>query len=218
MSLNQPDGFLALPDGGRGAPVLVVHPWWGLNTTIKNMCTRLAAAGFVVFAPDLYHGTVTAVIDEANELVRALDYEAASADVAAAIAYLDEQAGRPAGGLATIGFSMGAWYAAEASTQFPERVRAVVLYYGAVPGDYSGAQASFLGHFAENDPYEEQEYVEATEADLRRDGRPVALQVYPGTTHWFAEADRADAYDEAAAELAWQRTVAFLNETIGQGS
>ncbi len=190
----QPEGFLARPPAGQGPGVLVLHPWWGLNDTIKAYCSRLAAAGYVVFAPDLYHGVVTAVIDEANELVQSLDHEAAAADVAAAVAYLDEQAGRPAGGLATIGFSMGAWYAAEASGRFPDRVRAVVLYYGAAPGDYSRSRASYLGHFAENDPYEEREYIEATESDLRRDGRPVTFHVYPGTTHWFAEADRDDAW------------------------
>ena len=98
MPTNQPDGFLALPNGGQGAPVLVLHAWWGLNDTIKGLCTRLADAGFVAFAPDLYHGRVAATIEGAEALAQTLDSDGAAADVARAVAFLYERAGRPAGG------------------------------------------------------------------------------------------------------------------------
>ncbi len=75
MSITQPDGYLALPPSGQGSPVLVLHAWWGLNDTIKAFCNRLAAAGFVVFAPDLYHGQVTDTIEGAETLSDALDPE-----------------------------------------------------------------------------------------------------------------------------------------------
>ena len=58
MPEPQPDGFLALPSGGQGHPVLVLHAWWGLNDTIIELCRRLAAEGFIAFAPDLYHGRI----------------------------------------------------------------------------------------------------------------------------------------------------------------
>ena len=73
MSPSQPDGFLALPPAGTGSGVLVLHAWWGLNDTTKAVCTRLAGAGFVAFAPDLYHGKVAATIPEAEVLSKALD-------------------------------------------------------------------------------------------------------------------------------------------------
>ena len=51
-------GFLAAPAADKGPGVLVLHPWWGLNETVKALCSRLAGEGFVTFAPDLFHGKV----------------------------------------------------------------------------------------------------------------------------------------------------------------
>jgi dienelactone hydrolase len=62
MPTPQPDGYLANPPAGSGSPVLVLHPWWGLNDTIKGVCDRLAGAGFLAFAPDLYHGKMATTI------------------------------------------------------------------------------------------------------------------------------------------------------------
>jgi carboxymethylenebutenolidase len=216
MTTTQPDGFLALPDDPNGGTVLVLHAWWGLNDTIKTLCNRLAGAGYVAFAPDLYHGQVADTIEGAKALSGALDADRARTDVANAVQFLSEQHDRDGRGLAVIGFSMGVWYGVEASTTFPEHIRAVVIFYGAAPIDYSRSQAAYLGHFAANDPYEPQEYVDETEANLRAAGRPYAFHTYPDTTHWFFEPDRADAYNRDAAGLAWERTLAFLNETVGQ--
>ena len=67
-----------------------------------------------------------------------------------------------------------------------------------------------LGHFAERDEFEPVDEVASLEDDLRRAGRPVRFEVYPGVGHWFAEEDRPAAYDAAAASLAFRRTVGFL--------
>ena len=92
----------------------------------------------------------------------------------------------------------------------PAHVRSVIVFYGTRRGDYRGSQAAYLGHFAATDPFEPQAEVERLEADLRRAGRPVSFHHYDGTGHWFFEPDRADAFDAAAANLAWDRTLAFL--------
>ena len=73
MSYTQPDGYLAIPPTGNGSAVLVLHAWWGLNDTIRAFCTRLAASGFVAFAPDLYHGKVADTIAGAETLSSTLD-------------------------------------------------------------------------------------------------------------------------------------------------
>jgi carboxymethylenebutenolidase len=52
MTHPQPDGFLAVPPGGKSPGVLVLHAWWGLNDTIEAFCTRLAESGFTAFAPE----------------------------------------------------------------------------------------------------------------------------------------------------------------------
>ena len=215
MSPAQPDGHLALPSTGNGSAVLVLHAWWGLNKTMKDFCTRLAGAGFVAFAPDLYHGKVADTIAGAEVLGKALDANAdqARAEIADAARFLGERAGQ-AQGLAVIGFSLGAYYALDLSAAEPERVRSVVLFYGTGSDDFSGSNASYLGHFAEEDEFEPQTNVDELEAALRGAGRPVTFHRYPGTGHWFFEPDRPQAFNAAAAGLAWDRTLAFLRSPI----
>ena len=88
----------------------------------------------------------------------------------------------------------------------------MVLFYGAGDGiDFSRSKAAYLGHFAEHDPYESRSQVDQLDRVPQAGaGRPVTFHHYPGTGHWFAEPDRKDAYNEAAANLAWDRTLAFL--------
>lgn len=212
MPTPQPLGYLAMPPSGSGAPVLVLHPWWGLNATIKGVCDRLAAEGFLAFAPDLYHGKVATTIADAEALSSALfaDDAQAKAEVAASARLLIDHPGATARTLAVIGFSMGAYYALDLSASAPDVVRSVVTFYGAGPADFGRAKADYLCHFAADDPYEPQENIDYLESALKDGGRPATIHRYPGTGHWFFEPDRADAYDAAAAALAWERTLAFL--------
>jgi len=211
-----PRGYLALPERGVGPGVLVLHAWWGLNDTIRAVCTRLADAGFVAFAPDLYHGTVADTIAEAKLLATALatNHLHATAEIAAAARFLSERAGQAAHGLAVLGLSLGANYALDLATADPAHIRSVVLFYGTGGGDFSTARAAYLGHFAENDAFEPQADVDELEEALRRAGRPVTFYRYRGTGHWFVEPDRLDAYNQAAASLAWERTLTFLRNFL----
>lgn len=212
MSLVQPDGYLALPASGTGKPVLVLHAWWGLNDTIKAICARLAEAGFVAFAPDLYHGRIADTPADADVLGSVLDsnHLQVKAEIADAARFLDERAGQPDHGIAMIAFSLGAYYALDLAAADPNRVHSVVLFYGTGGGDFSSSRAAYLGHFAEDDEYEPSGSVDELEQSLKAIGRPVTFYRYPGTRHWFFEPDRVDAYDPAAASLAWQRTLDFL--------
>lgn len=214
MPTVPPNGHLALPTSGDGHAVLVLHAWWGLNDTVKAFCARLADAGFVAFAPDLYHGQVTDTIAGAEALSQALDHGQAADDLSASVRFLSERAGQADRGLAVIGFSLGAYFALELSVTASEHVESVVVFYGTRPGDYGASRAAYLGHFAEADPFEPRSEVDALEGALRRAGRPVNFHHYPGTGHWFCEPDRTQAYDEAAAGQAWERTLAFLQRSI----
>src|SRR5215208_2018678 len=144
MSTTQPDGYLALPQTGQGRAVLVLHAWWGLNDTIKTFCTRLAEAGFVAFAPDLYHGKVADSIPDAETLGAALDAKAdqAKAEIADATAFLSERTGQVDRGLAVTGFSLGAYYALDLSATAPEHIRSVVVFYGTGPADFENSKAA----------------------------------------------------------------------------
>ena len=214
MTNTQPDGFLAVPPSGTGPGVLVLHAWWGLNDTMRAICTRLSESGFVAFAPDLYHGKVADTIAGAEALGKALDarYLEAKAEISEAARFLMGRSSQTSGGLAVIAFSLGAYYALDLTATEPELIHSVVLFYGSGGGDFSSSRAEYLGHFAENDVYELQSDVKQLEESLRRAGREVTFYHYSGTGHWFFEPDRS-AYHEAAANLAWDRTLAFLKRS-----
>ena len=179
---------------------------------MKAICTHLAESGFVAFAPDLYHGKVTDSIPEAERLGGALDANQAQAkaEIADATTFLGAIAGQDPHDLAVIGFSLGAYYALGLAAAHPERIRSVVIFYGTGGGDWSNSRAAYLGHFADHDEFEPRANVDHLEASLRRAGRPVTFHRYPDTGHWFFEPDRAQAYNQAAARLAWDRTLEFL--------
>ncbi|MFN8534289.1 MAG: dienelactone hydrolase family protein [Dehalococcoidia bacterium] len=203
---------LALSPTGRGPGVLVIHAWWGLNTFLKGLCDRLAVEGFVAAAPDLYDGKVAVTIEEAERLRTVRRKEPVYRTLIRALEVLGEHPGVTGERLGVIGFSMGGHWALWLAQRPDLPVAAAVTFYGARGGDYSRSRAAFQGHFAQHDKWN-------PEAAIRRLGRALAGQdaeiyQYPNTDHWFFEADRPDAYDQAAAELAWQRTVAFLRRQL----
>jgi carboxymethylenebutenolidase len=189
--------------------VLVLHAWWGLSDGIRRFCDQLAGEGFVALAPDLCDGRTAHTIPEAQALVEELDETVARRRAADG---LERLRGHPAvrGPIGVVGFSMGVWFALDLATR-DEGVETVVLYYGTASDiDHTAHRAIVLGHFAEHDEFEPPEGVTALEDDLRGAGRAVRFHTYPGVGHWFAEADRPEAYDAAASSLAFRRTVGFL--------
>jgi carboxymethylenebutenolidase len=201
--------YVRIPDGAR-AGVVVLHPWWGLNDDVIAYVDRLAAEGFAVVAPDLFGGRIATEVEDADRLSSEVDgnQEAAEAIVLAAVDLLAERLG-PGTPLATLGFSFGAAWAIWAPTK-RDRLGATVVYYGTWVGSVlREASTPVLGHFAEDDPYEDEETVTAFEQGLRDAGRDAVIHRYPGTGHWFAEPS-LDAYRPEAANLAFERTVEFL--------
>src|SRR5579859_5569569 len=201
-------GYLAVPKHGSGPGVLVLHAWWGLTEPFRQVCDRLAEAGFVAFAPDLYHGKTTVTVEEAQALAAALsrDGERVSGDIAGAVQVLRQHTATDLatarGKLAIVGFSLGGAYALDLSVNLAQEIAAVVTFYASYPGlDYSGAQAAYLCHFAENDPFEPAEAVAEMEQELQAAGKLINFYTYPGTKHWFFEDNRPE-YDAEAARLA----------------
>ena len=210
--------YLATPKSGSGPGVLVLHAWWGLTTVFTDVCDRLAAAGFVALAPDLYaDGATTDSIAEAEQLIGAHDRAPGEteAELQVAVDYLLDSPAVTGKQIGAIGFSMGAYWALQLSQTRPDAVSAVVSFYGTDDGDYAKARAAYLVHFAEQDDYEPLEAVQSLEARIRAAGRDVTVYTYPSTSHWFVEPNRPDVYNAEAAELAWERTLAFLQAQLG---
>ena len=204
---------------GQGPGVLLCHAWWGLNEFFTDLADRLAAEGFTVLAPDLYDGRVAATIAEAEALVTAFEADGGEKGIAkeqAALDYLLKSPSVRAPGAraraGAIGFSMGANYVTWLATLRPE-IAAVVVYYGASDwnADYhENATAPLQGHWAADDQFEASSDAVATfEARLRAAGHTPDFYTYPDTRHWFFETDRPE-YNPEAAQLAWERTLAFL--------
>jgi carboxymethylenebutenolidase len=209
--------YLAVPERGTGAGVLVLHAWWGLTSVFTDACDRLAAAGFVALAPSLFPGGATAATIPEAEALRDAHDEATVVEpvVLAAAEQLREVPAVTGSKIGVIGFSLGAYWALHLSQVRPDDVGAVVVFYGTDDGDYSTARAAYLGHFAERDDFEPLEAVRALEAKIRAAGREVTFHIYSGTGHWFVEPNLPEAYDAGAAELAWERTLAFLRARLG---
>jgi carboxymethylenebutenolidase len=206
-------GYVTLPDGGEGPGVLVLHSWWGLTPFFRGLCDRLAEAGFVALAPDMFGGRTTDDPAEAEALLGRSDIDKMADLVRSSLLTLRRMPATPEAPVGTVGFSMGGSWALWLAVRVPEVVAATVVFYGSQTIDMTPATSAFLGHFAEHDPYVDDDERTLLEADLHVLDKDVEFHHYPGTRHWFFEPDR-DAYDEAAASLAWDRTVAFLRERL----
>ena len=208
---NQPvNAYLALPAGGKGPGVLLLHAWWGLKPFFKQVCDRLAGQGFTVLAPDLRDGQIATTIDEAKALMEKSDSQFTNDTVMTAKDHLRSMV---KGKIGLVGFSMGAAWALTVASTMPEQIGAVVLFYGNDEADYGKITAKVMGHYSDNDEWEPNEYVEKTFAAFNAAGVDAKLHIYPGVAHWFVEEDRPE-YDSAAALLAWSRTYEFLRKNL----
>ena len=207
-------GYLARPASGAGPGVLLLHAWWGLNDFFRGFADRLAAEGFVVLAPDLYGGQIARTVAEAEALSGAAQPVPHRDQVLAARSYLLGLDGLTSPRYGAVGCSMGAFNSLWLSAEHPEHLAAVVAFYDANDGPFDRSEAAYQFHLAASDPYVDADFRVLMETQLREAGRPAEYFDYPGTGHWFIEADRPDAYIPAAADLAWGRTVAFLRREL----
>jgi carboxymethylenebutenolidase len=204
-------GYLAVPATGEGPGVIVLHAWWGLNQVFKDLCDRLAAEGFVAFAPDLNEGRIAHTVPEAEQIMSELSFERKQA-IAGMLA--DFMRARPEvrkEPLSLIGFSMGGAWSLVLAENYPEAIGKIVLFYGAGGADFTKVKAEILGHFSDSDEWEPLEGIRTMEKDMHTAGLEPEFYIYPKMSHWFFEENRPE-YDPQSAELAWMRTLEFLRE------
>lgn len=211
-------GYLAVPrDAVEPLPgLLVIHEWWGLNDNVKAMTRRLAGEGYVALAVDLYGGEVAADPQSAAQLMRGVTGtpDAVRANLQQAYEYLETYAFAPKVG--TIGWCLGGGWALQAALHLPEKIDAVVMYYGEVDVDRSRLavlDAPLLGLFAERDTVVPATAVRAFEQLLGDLGKNADVRLYPNVEHAFANPS-GGSYDAGAATDAWEATRTFLRSNL----
>ena len=209
------NGELAEPAGTGKAPALVlIQEYWGINDHIRALADRLAPAGFLVIAPDLYHGKLAKDAAEAGALMTALDTSAAVKEIGATAEFLKAHA-RGNGKVGVIGFCMGGALAL-ASACHLDGLSAVVPFYGLPPEekvDYAKVSAPILMHVAKRDASVTVEKAEAVKKKLEAAGKSITLEIYEAD-HAFVNDTRPEVYDEKNAKLAWSRSVEFLKKNL----
>lgn len=217
MLSNEPettDSYLALPNNANGAGILLLHAWWGLTPFFRSLCDRLAQEGFVVLAPDLYHGATANTIKEAENLSSTLQSDIVIREIQQAAVTLRSHELVQKSLIGAVGFSLGGYWSLWMAQQADCGIGATVVFYGASGDDYTKSTSAFQFHLAENDDYEPQIYVDQTRESLSAAGKEAEFFVYPNTKHWFFEPEAPNAYNEEAAQLAWERTLTFLHSHL----
>ncbi|HZV99906.1 MAG TPA: dienelactone hydrolase family protein [Methylophilaceae bacterium] len=194
--------------------VLVVHENRGLNPHIEDISRRVALDNFIAFAPDALTplGGYPGDEDKARELFTKLDQAKTREDFVAAANYL-KNLPEGNGKVGVVGFCYGGGIANFLATRLPD-LAAAVSFYGGQPKaeDVPAIKAPLQIHYAELDERINAGWP-AYEAALKGAGIKYETYIYPGVQHGFNN-DTTPRYDEAAAKLAWQRTIGFLNQHL----
>lgn len=208
-------GYLARPAAGGKAPgVVVIHENRGLNPYIEDVARRLAVEGFVAFAPDALAplGGYPGDDDRARALFAKLDPAKVDEDLIAASSYVKA---RPecTGQYGAVGFCFGGTIVNTMATRLPD-MKAGVPFYGGRPKTEAAAKikAAMQMHYAGNDTRTNAGWP-AYEAALKAAGVPYEMHLYANTEHGFHN-DTTPRYDEAAAKLAWSRTLGWLRKYL----
>jgi len=210
-------GYLAVPANAKGKlpAILVVHENRGLNPHIEDIARRLALEGFVAFAPDALHplGGYPGDEDKARALFQKLDQAKSRADFVAAAGAL-ESLPQSTGKVGVVGFCYGGAIANYLATVIPD-LAAAVPFYGSQPpaAEVAKIRAPLLIHDAGKDERILAGWP-AYEAALKANKVEYQHFVYEGAEHGFNN-DTTPRYDEAAAKLAWGRTVGFFRAKLG---
>jgi carboxymethylenebutenolidase len=231
------DSYLSRPDDGRAHPgVLFLIDAYGLRPQIERMADRIGAAGYVVLAPNVFYRAGRAPVvsldglddpDRRGEvfgrvmpLIKELSTERIVADGAAYLGRLEEEA--DGGPVAITGYCMGGRLGWRIAAAYPDRVAGLGCFHtgGLVTDDEESPHLSaaeidaelYLG-FADNDKSATPEQISTVEGALRAADVEFRAEVYAGAQHGYTMAD-TPAYDEAAAERAYEELAALLSRTV----
>jgi len=209
------NGVLAEPPGEGKAPAIVLlQEWWGVNDHIKSLVDRFAKEGFLVIAPDLYHGKIAKDGTEAASLMTDLDTLEAVKEIAAAMDFVRKHP-RSNGKVGVTGFCMGGALALATACHVPE-VGAAVSFYGMPPAekvDYAKVTAPIMMHIGEHDEWVTPKKAGHIRDEIEKHGKPVELFVYVAN-HAFVNDTRPEVYSAENAQVALDRTYEFFKKHL----
>jgi carboxymethylenebutenolidase len=211
-------GYLVQPTGPGPFPaVLVIHENRGLNPYIEDVARRLAAAGYLALAPDGLAplGGYPGNDDDGRTLQGRLDQAKLRVDMLNGARFVKAHP-LSSGRLGVTGFCWGGGTTNWIATELGDELHAGAPYYGAAAATASvpRIKAPLLVHYAENDAGINRMRPEF-EAALKAAGVAHEMHVYPGTQHGFHN-NSTPRYDAAAAQLSWDRTLAFFERHLKQ--
>jgi carboxymethylenebutenolidase len=194
--------------------IIVVHENRGLNPHIEDVARRAALAGFVSLAPDMLtpFGGYPGTDDEGRNLQSKRDRGEMLEDFIAAFEYLKKHE-HCNGKVGVVGFCFGGWVANMMATRLPDLAAAVPFYGGQAPAEeVPKIKAPLQLHYASLDTRVNEGWP-AYEAALKKHGKDFTAYMYPDTNHGFHNYT-TPRYDEAAARMAWERTIAFFKQHL----
>ena len=222
IEYQSPQGYgsvkalLARPANASGKlpGVLVVHENRGLNPYIEDVARRLGAEGYLALAPDglTSLGGYPGNDDDGRAMQAKLERDKLLEDFVAGVKYLQNHADC-SGKVGAVGFCFGGGICNALAVRIPNLTAAVPFYGSQAPvAEVPKIQAPLLLQYAENDERINAGWP-AYEAALKANGKKYEAHFYPGTNHGFHN-DTTPRYDEAAAKLAWDRTLGFFKKHL----
>jgi carboxymethylenebutenolidase len=213
-------GHFVFPEGmiDPYPAIIVIHEWWGLNDGVRAMADRLAGLGYIVLAIDLYGNKTASTPADARALMLKVveNPERASENIRQAYRFLEKVAGAPR--IASLGWCFGGGWSLNTALLFPDQLDAAVIYYGQVTDNeakLAPLTMPILGHFGAEDKGIPVASARGFEQALKNLGKNYEINIYPGVGHAFANPSGRN-YNAEAADKAWERTVAFLDQHLAK--
>ena len=206
---------LARPAAPVAPGLILIHEWWGLNWEMEHIAEEFAKEGYLALAIDMFEGKVSDKPEVAEKLMNEMDTQHAAEALAGWIAWLRKS---PAcnGRVGTLGYCLGGAWSLNASISTP--VEATVIYHGKVDkpaAQLAALKGPVLGHFALKETYVPPASARAFAQAMRAAGKDAEVHFYDAE-HAFAR-PKGPNFHKPSADLAWSRTLAFLNRTLGGG-
>lgn len=206
-------GVIAMPDKLPAPTVVLIHEWWGLNDQIKSVAAEFAKQGYIAVAMDMYGGQYASDREGAMKLMKSMDPKAGTEQLVTMIDWLKSHKDST-GKVGTIGWCFGGGWSLNASIATP--VDATVIYYGRcnkTADELATLNSPVLGHFGTLDKSINAEMVGGFEKAMAAAGKTDLTVHWYDANHAFAN-PTGSRYDEADANLAWERTLAFYQQHL----